>query len=251
MLTLHEELGPIEQEGVEERIVGYDSLPAREANRKNQRNWMSYKAKDGRYVYEEYDQLLKRAYFHIITIKNESLINYLDYTDKEVEKRGREIEENTSYAQVYYYYHGESTEENGDPHGQDLYRRWQREAVEEIPKQLPLHSLHAVIRCVVQRIPESERIVYELLFDSYLTEEEIKKELKLSDSAWSNRKTRFWDYIRRAFSDLGYNIQVALSQDKTETDKSDNILGEIKTKATAEHEVWEWEKVIARDMAKQ
>ena len=113
--------------------------------------------------------------------------------------------------------------------------------------------MYAVIRCVVQRIPESERIVYELLFDSYLTEEEIKKELKLSDSAWSNRKTRFWDYIRRAFTDLGYDVPETLSNDETETEdeKRDNTLKEIKKKAAAEHEVWEWGKEMARDIAKQ
>lgn len=191
-----------------ETIVSRGKLPGKKRNSEQTQHRASFMLSDGRYAYEDYDPCTDSCFYHVIDISDEKLKEYLDDTDHDEELYERYAGEAADYA---YINHERLKAEDGDYEGMSpleimLYRQWTEEMHIEENKQFPVDPRFAIINCAVQQLPPKERLTYELLYNSYYDEKQIKKMLRMDDQAWWNNKKRLDTDMRKILSRFGYDV---------------------------------------------
>jgi hypothetical protein len=93
-----------------------------------------------------------------------------------------------------------------DPMDEEFFKRYQNEIDNGPGKPLPLKSEYAVIQCVIQQMTPTDRRVYELFYNTSLSDAEIKERFELEHNTWSNEKARFLQKMQSVFAALGYAI---------------------------------------------
>ena len=252
MAKHHCRSAPIEYPGATEEFIISERLPARKKKPNRYTPWDgSFALRDGRYAYWDFDSVTKQSFYHVLTIEDAELLACLEYFDQQEEASNRRVGEHSSYISQDYdcSYRADGFDSLSDA---ESYRQWLRDEDSSTAKPLPLKSEYAVIHSIVQQLPPKERRVFGLLYDSYLSEAEIKKLLQLTHSAWANEKTRFHEKVHRIFTALGYDVP------KTAPDHTDNkdanysdTLAEIEAKAEEAAELRELGRSIARELSEK
>lgn len=207
-------LGPVEIGGVKEEIVKYEKLPPRADKAGKYSSRDSFLLNDGRYVYRDCDDEDKphgKPYFyHVIEITDPKLLEYLeclDYFDHQEEKKNRKEGEALSYKHLNYKKREDDGDDDAmDPIEEELYKLFQYADDSRKTKPLPLPSEYSVIKCAIQQMTPADQRVFEMGYDSFLSDMEIKRMYDLEHSAWSNEKKRFQEKLRNLFIALGYDV---------------------------------------------
>lgn len=249
-------------QGVEETIIPSWELSERAAYSKNMHNQWSFWLKDGTYAFLDYDKCPEnkklRTYYHRLSIDDEEYRRFLTYWDRQEENAYRRFIENESYDQQNYYKRiteiDEDADPAADPSAKEFYMEWARDVAEEIiesadeDRKFPQKAEYGVIQDFKQKMTGNDWRVYRYLFDSELTEEEIKKEYKLEHSTWSNEKIRFLDRVRRLFVEMGYDVPSA-EELKDQRDQREAKLKQIAEAEEEERSLLSMGKSMARELA--
>ena len=218
---------PFENDGVKVEVVSKWRVPKRMKARDTytSQSW-SYRLVDlddgiGQYAYWGYDKMLKRDYFYVLKIEDQELLEALTYFDKLEEKNNRDMGRHESFEWQQHVKKLDFDDSDDapvlDPRDVQTFREWSCLTKNSEEKAVfPMRSQYAVIHSVVQQLPPKTQRVYHYLYEKELSEEDIKKELKLEDSAWTNEKTRFWASVREVFVALGYEVPDAVEKAATE-----------------------------------
>lgn len=213
-LTRYRSLRTVSIDGVKEEIVPAWKLPKRKKKAGKYSGRQSFLLEDGRYAYRDCDDddgvHRKPVFYHVLTIEDENLLYYLEgtaYFDSEEEKSNRREGELLSYA---YMNSRKKQEVDGDytadPMDEEFFKRYQNEIDNGPGRSFPLKSEYAVIQCVVQQMTPTDRRVYELFYNTSLSDAEIKQRFELEHNTWTNEKARFLQKMRGVFAALGYAV---------------------------------------------
>ena len=204
----------IEIGGVKQEVISESEL----SKQKIKRWYMgddSFMLDDGRYAYRDCNNDIKKKplFYRVLTIGDEELKRFIHGMHAMDREEGRSyiaycLHQDYGY-ENYKKRQDEDEEEWPDPiDTSDAFGDGKDASDGEKSRPFPLRSEYAVIRAVIKQMTPADREVYEMLFDSYHTEAEIKSILDLGDSAWTNRKNRFMERIKKVFVRLGYDVDM-------------------------------------------
>ena len=208
--------------------------------------------RDGRYAYLDYVRQdgKTNVFYHILSIDDEEFLELMDYWDGFEERENRHSAENESYARLNYF--KRVTDDGADPMDKKLYSEYMaaEQAVdgETVDKPFPRKAECAILDTLIKQLTPADRQVYEFLFNSKMTEVEIKKELELEHSAWTNRKKRFLEKVRAYFVALGYDVPT-VEELKQKKAKRVARLDEVKQYEQEQAALRSMGKSIAREAA--
>lgn len=213
-LTRYRSLRTVSMDGVKEEIVPARKLPKRMKKAGKYSGRQSFLLEDGRYAYRDCDDEgsvhRKPEFYHVLTIEDENLLRYLEgtaYFDREEEKSNRREGELLSYAFMNFCKKQEADGDYAaDPMDKEFFKRYQNEIDHGPGRPFPLKSEYAVIQCAIQQMTPTDRRVYELLYNSSLSDAEIKERCELEHNTWTNEKARFLQKMRSVFEALGYAV---------------------------------------------
>ena len=168
-------------------------------------------SKSYRYAYHNYDKDAKRDFYHVVTIRDPDdpgVLNYLEYCDDQERSITRRASEKESYKEQNYLNAKEADDDDDsrDPMEMELYRVWKRDEKTSRTKPFPIDAREGIIQTIVDQLPPAERGVFGLLFDSHISEADIRKELNIEANTWGNRKARLLKDVGRVFAALGYDV---------------------------------------------
>ena len=248
---------PFENDGIKVDVVSKWRVPKRMKARDTytSQSW-SYRLEDfddgiGQYAYWGYDKMLKRDYYYVLKIEDQELLETLTYYDRLEEKNNRDMgrHESLKWQQHLKKLDLDDSDDEPvfDPRDVQTFREWSCLTKNSEEKAVfPMKSQYAVIHSIVQQLPPKARRVYEYLYEKELSEVDIKKELQLEDSAWTNEKTRFWVSVREVFEALGYDVPNAVEkaasdekQDKLYEETADFEEEELALKQEGRQIAWE------------
>ena len=210
----------IQHDGATERIVYARKLWGKKRIDDYTEYRSSFALNNGEYAYQDWDEDNQREFFHVVKIRDPNVFKLLDEADHDEEKDDRHAEEASDYAQLRYEAMAEAQEEEAlaSPLEKAEYQMWLYPVSEEQSRPFPMDPAHAIIRCLVEQLPPAERETYDLLFNSGLSEDQIKELLHLDDNAWWNRKKRLDNDVRGVFRGLGYQVpayeEIELEQER-------------------------------------
>ena len=215
-----------EVDGVKQEIISESDLSKRKVKR-----WYlgndSFMLEDGRYAYRDcnYDVKNKPVFYRVLTIEDDEAARFISGMHAIDQEEGKSYRTYCLH-QDYGYENFKLAQEAGD--GDDEWmdpidKEAFSERTEDTDKSrpFPLRPEYAVIRAVIKQMTPADREVYEMLFDSFYTEAEIKAVLGLEDSAWTNRKNRFMDRMKRIFVRLGYDVDLKTGYESPADDEED------------------------------
>lgn len=173
----------------------------------------SFQFRDGRYAYKAYDSEKDCEYYAVIEGLSEKIKSEMDEADHQWLLNERNKEEHESFVSIEGSQHEEDVDEDiSSPFSQKSYNDWYaREMANDIDKEAPMDPKEEIVRMFVAMLPENERLLFKLCFDSSMTTEEIMDELNIpSKQALSNRKERFLEKLRKVFRAAGYEVPTAM-----------------------------------------
>ena len=234
-------VGDVEIGGVRQEIISESELANRKIKRKINRWYMgkeSFLLDDGSYAYRDCNHDVKGQpiFYRVVYIEDEELkkfISGLHAIDREEGKSYRKYCLHQDFG--YENYKRKQADEDSDDGWVDPIDI--NEAISEEDDDLmdtgagdesrpfPLRSEYAVIRAVLKRMTPAEREVYRMLFDRSCSEMEIKQMLRISDSAWTNRKNRFLGAMKDVFDCLGYDTAETAEYVETSMDEMEDVTG--------------------------
>ena len=244
------------EDGVKEEIVEPKDLPKRAQKAGKYSGYDCFLLEDGRYAYRDYDpedtEHKKPVFYRVLTIEDErkqAFLQCLDFLDQEEERINRsEGELKSKQHERYKKRKDRGEDEAEDPVEKALYNRYNNDNDDRKTRPLPLPAQYAVIKCAIQQMTPTDQRVYEMGYDSYLSDMDIKKMFELEHNAWSNEKSRFLGKLRTLFASLGYEVPEDMSAEEAQQTQYEEAL-EI---AIAEEEEYEAEvQAIARELREQ
>ena len=242
--------------GVKEEIVDPKDLPKRAQKAGKYSGYDCFLLDDGRYAYRDYDpedtEHNKPVFYHVLTIEDERLMGFLeclDYFDHEEERINRcEGEMKSRWHERYKTRKDCGEEEAEDPVETALYDRYCNGSNNQRTRHFPLPAEYAVIKCAIQQMTPADQRVYEMGYDSYLSDIDIKRMFELEHSAWTNEKSRFLEKLRALFAALGYDVPENMNTAEAQQAQYEEAMG----KAIAEEEEYEAEaQGLVRELQEQ
>ena len=170
------------EDGVKEEIVEPKDLPKRAQKVGKYSGYDCFLLEDGRYAYRDYDpedtEHKKPVFYRVLTIEDErkqAFLECLDFLDQEEERINRSEGELKSKRHERYKKRKDRGEDEAeDPVEKALYNRYYNDNDDRKTRPLPLPAQYAVIKCAIQQMTPADQRVYEMGYDSYLSDMDMR-----------------------------------------------------------------------------
>lgn len=220
----------IEVGGVKQEIISVSALTKKKNN-----SWYmgndSFMLDNGSYAYRDcnYDVKEKPLFYRVLTIEDDELERFIRGMHAMDREEGKSYRAYCLHQDYGYENYKRRLEEEGndgewtDPIDSEEFLSAAEGTDDDKSRPFPRRSVYAVIRTLIKRMTPADRVVYEMLFESYYTEAEIKSILGLGDSAWTNRKNRFLERVKRIFVRLRYDVDMQRGYELPPDDIEDDL----------------------------